>query len=83
MKITAIDKKVRIMIVAGAFYTCLFFFTYTFSSAAKEKLVVIIVFLSKLDHRGLPISYTLLVRVRKFQLLLFYSELNEVRGRYF
>ena len=83
MKITAIDKKARIMIVAGAFYTSFFSLHTHFSSAAKEKLVVIIVFLSKLDHRALPISYTLLVRVRKFQLLLFYSELNEVRGRYF
>ena len=59
MKITAIDKA-RIMIVAGAFYTCFFSLHTHFSSAAKEKLVVIIVFLSKLDHRALPISYTLL-----------------------
>ena len=31
----------------------------------------------------LPILYTLLVRVRKFQSLLFYSELNEVHSSYF
>ena len=30
----------------------------------------------------LPIVYTILVRIRKFQSLLFYSELNELCGSY-
>ena len=46
--------KVRIKIVARAIYTYLFFLMYTLSSSAvKKKVVVIAVFLSKLDHRPL------------------------------
>ena len=33
-------------------------------------------------HHPLPIVYTILVRMRKFQSLLFNSELNELRGSY-
>ena len=47
-------QEARIKIVARAIYTYLFFLIHRFSSSAeKQKLVVIVVFFSKLDHRQL------------------------------
>ena len=54
MKITASDRKISHHDRGPCFLRLPFFLLHThFSSAAKEKLVVITVFLSKLDHRTL------------------------------
>ena len=49
-----------IEIVTRAIYTHLFFLIHTLSSAGKEKVVMIAVFLSKVDHRYRPLFNILL-----------------------
>ena len=46
-------EKARTNIVARAIYTYLLFLIHAFFSAAKQKVVKVTVFLSKLDHRQL------------------------------
>ena len=54
MKFTAVLQKNCIKIVARAIYTYVFFLTYAQSSSAgKQRIVVIAVFLGELDRRPL------------------------------